>query len=247
MKFKHVLATLALSLSVGVGVFAGVKANNIQQASAATRTVGFLNTAGWPGVKAYMWGDSGNNTWPGVAATDTGKTESTYKIYSVSITEDSYNKLIFNNSSNDSQKTADLDIPGANNYVYDFGNNGWAKPHSWGLCGSFNEADWADDTQTANTVPMTATSATFTVVLKAGDTFKFRADSAWTLQLDGNNISGQNSTYFTTEGAGEHPNALMAKHLGRCLVMAAVGLGTLFMQMVSLWRKTQIISVKLKF
>ena len=219
MKFKHVLATLALSLSVGVGVFAGVKANKVQQASAATmKTYGFLNTADWTNVYAYAWkssdGTKKNADYPGVAATDTTKTEASHKLYSYNAFDaDQWDRIIFGNNK-DSEKTADLTVPSETNSVYDFENGKWAKPHSWGLCGSINEAAWADDIQTSSAAPITATSATFTVTLKAGDTFKFRADSGWSFQLDGNVISGQNGTYFMAEDASEHPNAKVKPYQG---------------------------------
>lgn len=203
MKFKQVLSALILTLAVGASAFVGIKSNGVaKKTSAANKTIGFLNTSNWSKVCAYAWKSSNdsnkNAAWPGVEINSNGKTEGGYSIYSYTYDNSEWDKIIFNSGSNANQ-TSNLDIP-ASDSVFDFYNNGWAKPHSWGLCGSFNSASWTDDVQTSSTSPINATSASFTVSLKSGDTFKFRADSAWTLQLNGTQISGQNSTYFSVDG-----------------------------------------------
>ena len=206
MKIKHAIIAFTFALVGGlgtIGVFGLNKKADLKEASAATKAVYFLDTENWASVKVYAWRDGGgkNADWPGVAATNTGYTESGHKIYSYSLNTDSYDNFIFNNNNNGKQ-TADLTPPSNDNSVYDFENSNWANPHTWGFCGTIGGAAWSDDAQTSSTLPRTATSASITITLKMGDTFKFRADGEWDLQLNGANISGQNGDYFTTDASG---------------------------------------------
>ncbi len=70
MKAKHVFMTLGLAFSMGIGVAASIGFNNnIQPVKAEGVTTLYLDTnhLTWYGdqSRAYLYGDSQNNTWPG--------------------------------------------------------------------------------------------------------------------------------------------------------------------------------------
>ena len=186
---------------LGLGVGTGIGLNNLKAAkvSAATRTYQYVNQSSWSEVWVYAWNSSNesqkNAGWPGEKITNVVKQINNKDVYSFSFTNDAFNKVIFNNNSG--TQTGNLDIP-ADGSVYIDGN--WATPHSWGICGQFNGASWADDVETDNAIPFSEANATITVDLKIGDTFKFRADGSWDTQLNGEQIASQNSSYFDVDG-----------------------------------------------
>lgn len=70
MKAKHVFTTLGIAFAMGIGVAAAANiSNNIQPAKADGVTTLYLDTnlLTWYGdqSRAYLYGDSQNNTWPG--------------------------------------------------------------------------------------------------------------------------------------------------------------------------------------
>ncbi len=202
MMKKNILAVALLSsaLAIGTGVAVAHGMHRATEVRAASQKIGFFNSDGWASVKAHYWKDGvgGGTEWPGDAMAAVGETG----VYTMDIDPASYDRVVFNNglSGGDERKTGDLNISAvAANSVYDFGNSKWAVPHSWGLCGGLNGAAWANEIKTSASTPITGTNATFTVELKENDTFKFRADKAWDLQLSGSDISGQNGTYFSVE------------------------------------------------
>lgn len=94
----------------------------VEQAS-TTRTIYFDNTnSNWSTVCAYAWQDSyssnKNAPWPGLEMTHVSG-----NIWSITLTNDYWDKIIFNNNNNGSQ-TDNLDIPG-DGYLYTYGS-GWS-------------------------------------------------------------------------------------------------------------------------
>ena len=87
------------------------------EAVAAT-TLYYVDHNSWGNANAYMWNDSGNNGWPGVAMTSVGTVgENNYAYYSVSFAQGTYTSIIFNNGSG--SQTSDLTINTEKPYFYD--------------------------------------------------------------------------------------------------------------------------------
>ena len=204
MMKKNILAVALLSsaLVIGTGAALAHGMRGATEVKAATnKTFGFVNKGDWGALKAYAWKDAPevtvkNADWPGVAV----ETKADFKIadkdvFTITLDTDIYDRLIFNNGSG--TQTGDLNIgslPTQSIYVW---GDGMTSPHTWGVVGNIGGVDhWGADVATGNSVPWTQTNATITVALNAGDTFKIRADSAWAVELNGEDISGRNATYF---------------------------------------------------
>lgn len=199
------LASATLVIAGGAALATTISTKAIEVKAATNKTFGFLNGKDWGALKAYAWKDAENikvknAEWPGVDVT----TKADFKIdgkdvYTFTVDTDTYDRLIFNNNSG--SQTEDLDIgslPNQSIYVWNADNtHGMAAPHTWGVVGNIDGVDhWGSDVATGNSVPWTQANAIITVDLKEGDTFKIRADSAWTVQLNGEDLVGQNGTYF---------------------------------------------------
>ena len=89
-------------------------------------TVYFSNTNNWSVVKAYVWGSSPLQTWPGADMTDTGlKSDSGKKLYKITFDASKYNKIIFTNGS---EQTVDITLPAtADGTVYHLSTKEGAK------------------------------------------------------------------------------------------------------------------------
>lgn len=82
----------------------------VEQATTTARTIYFDNTkSNWSTVYAYAWdsdtGNGDNHAWPGVAMTNVNGS-----IWSITLTNANWDKIIFNN--NNGAQTGNLDIPG---------------------------------------------------------------------------------------------------------------------------------------
>lgn len=102
------------------------------------RTVYFDNTnSNWSKVYAYAWQDSNssniNNAWPGVEMTKVSG-----NIYSITLNDDNWNKIIFNPGSNDGQ-TGNLSIKG-DGYVFTYDSSKTDKG-TWSKYGEEPETD----------------------------------------------------------------------------------------------------------
>ena len=113
MKRKHVIATFALSALMGIGVFAGVRANKVKEAKADTVTMylscpndvvdyynsgkvetwdGYWGEQNYATLWAYCYGTSGSNAdWPGQQLT---AVEGASHLYKLDIS-DAYTNVIF--------------------------------------------------------------------------------------------------------------------------------------------------------
>lgn len=94
----------------------------VEQAS-TTRTIYFDSTnSGWSTVCAYAWQNSNdsnkNASWPGVQMAKVSG-----NIWSITLTNANWDKIIFNNNNNGSQ-SGNLDIPG-DRYLYTY-DSGWS-------------------------------------------------------------------------------------------------------------------------
>ena len=75
-------------------------------APAADNTLYFTQPYGWNAPRAYYWKDGVEGTWPGVDMTYVGNNSQNEAIYSISISPDDYDHVIFNAADNsDSSKT----------------------------------------------------------------------------------------------------------------------------------------------
>lgn len=94
-------------------------------AAVTTKRIYFVNNDGWSKVNCYAWNSSGNNgAWPGVAMTDSGKTnKDNKKIYYIDLPiSKNYKEIIFNNGSS---QTGNLTIPTDGKDLYDKKDNTW--------------------------------------------------------------------------------------------------------------------------
>lgn len=86
---------------------------------AATETVYFVNALDWTGtIKAYGWGGTGKDNWPGNAMTKESEQLGGKDVYSYTKEAGTYPNIIFNNGS---KQTADLKWTAGKYYVID----GW--------------------------------------------------------------------------------------------------------------------------
>lgn len=76
----------------------------------------FTNIPNWSSVYAYVWGDSGNNSWPGEAMDYVGTNSQSQKIYKITLPTGKYNNIIFSNGSG--TQTVDLTLGATNNQGY---------------------------------------------------------------------------------------------------------------------------------
>lgn len=93
----------------------------VEQATTTARTIYFDNTkSNWSTVYAYAWdsdtGNGDNHAWPGVAMTNVNGS-----IWSITLTNANWDKIIFNNNNNGAQ-TGNLDIPG-DGYLFTYDSN----------------------------------------------------------------------------------------------------------------------------
>ena len=113
MKFKRLLATLSFSLTLGVGVFAGIKANKVvKEADAAgTKTFYLLQNSDWSdwaNPRIHYWGGSSSTSWdsrPTMTKVKNSYTASgiTGTVYSYEVPTDSTGLLITKGTGNDVQ------------------------------------------------------------------------------------------------------------------------------------------------
>lgn len=147
MKRKHVITTLALSMLLGVGVFAGITANRVREAKAdGTKTIYCKCEQGWwktdgAAVGVYYWGGTTPKTdWPGVRMEAVEEVTDTWK-YDV---PDDITGLIFtrvNGSgavSDWGAKTADLTLPTNGDDLYTITSTSavWGEP---GVAGEWSK------------------------------------------------------------------------------------------------------------
>lgn len=79
-------------------------------------TVYFSNNQNWSTVKAYVWGSAGSmSAWSGNTMTYVKTDSQNQKIYSISFSFDDYQKIIFNNGS---EQTIDITLTGDTDIVY---------------------------------------------------------------------------------------------------------------------------------
>ncbi len=89
-----------------------------EPAADGKNAVYFVNSSGWSVVYAYVWGDEGDLAkWPGTQMTHVSGT-----VYKIDV-DKKYNKIIFC-TSNGTNKTEDLTIPG-NNSIYSYSAGTW--------------------------------------------------------------------------------------------------------------------------
>lgn len=81
-----------------------------------TIDVYFTNIPNWSSVYAYVWGDAGNNSWPGEAMTYVTTNSQSQKIYKITLPTGQYNNIIFSNGSG--TQTVDLSLGSTNNQGY---------------------------------------------------------------------------------------------------------------------------------
>ncbi len=113
------------------------------------------NTAGWGSVYCYMWknGNGENQAWPGKAMENIGDNIWRYEVTG------SFDMIIFNGGS-DSQKTGDMQYPGAN-YIYNNSTNEW-KPYDTSPITVKSFGIDAEDTVYKNMEVMVSANATST-------------------------------------------------------------------------------------
>ena len=76
----------------------------------------FTNIPNWSKVYAYVWGDSGNNSWPGDEMDYVSTNSSSQKIYKITLPTGKYHSIIFSNGSG--TQTVDLSLGATNNQGY---------------------------------------------------------------------------------------------------------------------------------
>lgn len=102
-------------------VTGNVTVSAVVEQATTTRTIYFDNTnSGWSTVCAYAWQNSNdsnkNAPWPGVQMTKVSG-----NIWSITLTNANWDKIIFNNNNNGSQ-SGNLDIPG-DGYLFTYDTN----------------------------------------------------------------------------------------------------------------------------
>ena len=151
----------------------------------AATTLYYVDHNSWGNANAYMWNDSGNNGWPGVAMTSVGTVgENNYAYYSVSFAQGAYTSIIFSNNGNN--QTADQTIDPAKPYFYDGAWYTWdellaklAAPvvtYDYYICGSFNSNN---PKNAENGMTLVGDVYKATVTLAEGDNTLKVTDGTW--------------------------------------------------------------------
>ena len=151
----------------------------------AATTLYYVDHNSWGNANAYMWNDSGNNGWPGVAMTSVGTVgENNYAYYSVSFAQGAYTSIIFSNNGNN--QTADQTIDPAKPYFYDGAWYTWdellaklAAPvvtYDYYICGSFNSNN---PKNAENGMTLVGDVYKATVTLAEGDNTLKVTDGSW--------------------------------------------------------------------
>ncbi len=139
---KETIKRLLSALLVLVMVVGLVPMSSIT-AEAATRTVYFTAPDSWTEVGAYMWNSSKTSENTG---TPKKMTQVVGQIYTINITNDNYNMIIFANAYEKwkDQKTSDLNIPSdlSQKNMYDY------EAEKWSLYSSSSEDQTTTETRT---------------------------------------------------------------------------------------------------
>lgn len=170
-----------------------------------SKTVYFAKPSGWTdGLKVYAWEeatkDGGGNpsnknaNWPGVECTSTTKEKGTTYYFYTYYTDDNgegddktaqerWDKIIFNDNGNNSEKTADLTLVGGHFYHVADGSggngrdiatvSGSASAEDWYVCGYWDQS--TDDWGFAHPVDLNgSTSGSVVVTVRASLTQEFK-------------------------------------------------------------------------
>ena len=151
----------------------------------AATTLYYVDNSNWGNANAYMWNDSGDNGWPGVAMTSAGTVgENNYAYYSISFAQGAYKSIIFNNGNG--SKTGDLTINTTKPYFYDGTWYTWdellaklAAPvvtYDYYITGSFNGNN---PKKAENGMTLDGEVYKATVTLVAGDNTLKVTDGTW--------------------------------------------------------------------
>ena len=97
-------------------------------------TIYFLKngkTSDWSTLKVHGWNvgyDAITTTWPGIAMSNTGKTYGGVAIYSVTLNNPPYSRVIFNQG-NSYYQSGQKDLAGNEGKIFDYENDRWLDYH----------------------------------------------------------------------------------------------------------------------
>ena len=88
------------------------------------KTYYFTNNYSWKSVHSYLFGDAGNNAWPGAQMTFDFKNDQDQDVYRVDVDLSRYHTVIFNDNETANTQTADVKLAYDTNGYYVSGGSG---------------------------------------------------------------------------------------------------------------------------
>ena len=213
MKVKHVLTVLGLSLTMGIGGFATIVANqNIEPVKAVDASTDiYLDTSlcDWfaASAKVAMWNHQGSCWEEFVEDNESGLYKTTLSAACTSFNLFRGTALNWDDKWNQSDnasfeegknliKAGDYDS-GKMTFTWDV----YSGPvvHTYGLTGSFNGWSGTDEAMTVN-----GDTASIEISLSENDQFKIRRDNAWVKSYGYENLASESQIYLDDSGNPDH-------------------------------------------